>query len=112
MLVIEQSGKTIIEILGEGIIITLFGWAICFLFSLQGMMSGDKRQDVINTNNLHAKMVQSIDPMINKMDEWCEEQNVKILKQMRMALLNSEGLRYDDCLNSKSLLKTKFKTGK
>lgn len=103
MVKIETSGKTILEIIGSGVIIFLIGYAICFLFSLQGMMSGDKQQDVINTNKLHSKCVGEIDPKINEMDDWCDKENVKTLKRIRQQILNREGLKYDDCFDEEGI---------
>ena len=97
---IETSGKTILEIIGQGIIIFLVGYTISYLFSLQGLLSGDKKDEVIKTNKLHSKCVADIDPKINEMDDWCEEENTKTYVKIRKQILNKEGLRYSDCFDS------------
>lgn len=99
MTTIETTGKSIIEIIGSGIVIFFMGYTISFLFSLQGMLSGDRKKEVEDTNRLHSKCVAEIDEKINEMDEWCEEQNVKALKTMRKQILSLEGLKYDDCFD-------------
>ena len=93
---IEQSGRTILEIIGSGIVIFIIAYLISMLFSLQGMLTGDRKDEVIKTNALHAKCVADIDPKINEMDKWCEEQTTKALQSVRKQILNREGLRYTD----------------
>lgn len=100
---IETSGKTIIEIIGQGAVIFFVSYLICRLFSMQGLLSGDRKDEVIKTNQLHAKCVADIDCKINEMDEWCDEENVKALKKMRQQILNREGLKYDDCFDSEGV---------
>ena len=85
---IETSGKTIIEIIGQGAVIFFVSYLICRLFSMQGLLSGDRKDEVIKTNQLHAKCVADIDCKINEMDEWCDKENVKALKKMRQQILN------------------------
>ena len=94
---IETSGRTILEIIGSGIVIFILAYLISLLFSFQGMLTGDRKDEVIKTNTLHAKCVADIDPRINEMDEWCEEQNTKALMTVRKQILNKEGIRYTDC---------------
>ena len=104
---IEQSGKTILEIIGSGIVIFILGYLICELFSLQGMLTGDRKPEVIQTNNLHAKCVADVDPKINEMDSWCEIQNANALCSVRKQILNRAGLRYSDCFEQDGTAKDK-----
>lgn len=100
---IETTGKTIIEIIGSGIVIYFVGYVITMLFSMQGQLAGDRQEDVVKTNKLHAKCVEEIDPKINEMDDWCEEENVKALLKIRKRILNKEGLRYEDCFDEEGI---------
>ena len=102
---ITESGKTIIEIVGQGAVIILFGYAITYLFSMQGMLSGDKKKEVADTNELHSKCVKEIDPKINLMDGWCEIQNANALKSVRRSILNAVGLSYDECFDEDGIVK-------
>lgn len=102
---IETTGKTIIEIIGSGIVIYFVGYVITMLFSMQGQLAGDRQEDVVKTNKLHAKCVEEIDPKINEMDDWCEEENVKALLKIRKRILNKEGLRYEDCFDEEGIAK-------
>lgn len=102
---IEASGRTILEIIGQGVVIFLFGYLICRLFSMQGLLSGDRKEEVIKTNKLHSKCVADIDCKINEMDDWCDEENIKTLKNIRQQILNKEGLKYDDCFDKEGIAK-------
>lgn len=96
---IETTGKSILEIIGQGVVIFFVGYFISLLFSMQGLLTGDRNPEVIKTNKLHSKCVADIDPRINEMDDWCEEQNVEALQKVRKQILNKEGLRYSDCFD-------------
>ncbi len=96
---IETSGRSILEFIGSGIVIFVLAYLISLLFSFQGMLTGDRKDEVVKTNTLHAKCVADIDPRINEMDAWCEEQNTKALMTVRKQILNKEGIRYIDCFD-------------
>ena len=49
---IETSGKTIIEIIGQGAVIFFVSYLICRLFSMQGLLSGDRKDEVIKTTEI------------------------------------------------------------
>lgn len=102
---IGQSGKTVLEILGEGFIIFLMGYTISYLFSLQGLLAGDRKKEVIDTNKLHSKCVADVDEKINEMDDWCDEENVKTYVTIRKQILSKEGLRYSDCFDEEGTAK-------
>ena len=102
---IETTGKSVLEIIGSGIVIYFVGYVITLLFSMQGQLAGDRQEDVVKTNKLHAKCVEEIDPKINEMDDWCEEENVKALLKIRKRILNKEGLRYEDCFDEEGIAK-------
>lgn len=105
MITIGTSGKTIIEIIGSGVISFLIGYIIKVLLSLQGMMSGNRKKEVIDTNEYHSKCVTSIDPHLNKLDTWCDKENIEALKKVRKMILNAEGLRYQDCFDDNGIVK-------
>lgn len=100
MVRIQTSGRTILEIIGSGIVVFILAYLISLMFSMQGMLTGDRKDEVVKTNQLHAKCVGEIDSKINEMDEWCELQNAIALKSVRKQILNKEGLRYDDCFEA------------
>lgn len=104
---IESSGKTLLEIIGQGVVIFFVGYLICRLFSMQGLLSGDRKDTVIKTNNLHSKCVSDIDCKINEMDDWCENENVKTLKAIRKQILNREGLKYDEYFDEEGTAREK-----
>ena len=97
---IEESGKSIVEIIGQGGVVFLVAYLICRLFSMQGLLAGDRKKEVIKTNQLHSKCVADIDPKINELDVWCEQENAKALERVRKQILNKEGLRYSDCFDN------------
>jgi len=102
---IEKSGATIIEIIGSGLIIFILGTLIAKLFSLQGMLTGDRNDGVVKTNNKHAEIVDEVDPHMNHLDGWCEYKSKKGLELVRKRILNEAGLSYTDCFNENETAK-------
>ena len=69
IITIEETGKTVGQILGDGFLALFVGLFINSVFGLQGMMDGDRNEKVIATNLAHAKIVDKIAPHIDKLDE-------------------------------------------
>ena len=66
---IVETGKTIGEIIADGLVSALFGFFISKLLSLQGMAKGEIDPQVVKTNALHAETVEKISPKIYLLDE-------------------------------------------
>ncbi|MBQ7308216.1 MAG: hypothetical protein IJW82_06805 [Clostridia bacterium] len=99
IIIIEKSGKSVLEIIGNGLIILIFGYLICRLFSIQGINAGKRNKDYVETKNLHSKIVGEIDLYINTLDDWCEKENEKVIKDIRKRMLSCNGINYGDCFD-------------
>lgn len=105
IITISETGKTVLEILVDGALALFFGIFINIVFELQGMMSGDRDDRVLNTIRKHGDIVDSISPHIDKLDEWCEKKNKEALKLARIRMLSSHGLKYDDYFDEDGVAK-------
>lgn len=95
---IFETGKTIWEILADGAIGALFGFLVSKLLSLQGIAKGEINEQVQATTRLHADVVESVVPVIDKLDAWCESKNEEAVKMARSRILAAQGLQYSDYL--------------
>ena len=111
IITISETGKTVLEILVDGALALFFGIFINIVFELQGMMSGDRDDRVLNTIRKHGDIVDTISPYIDKLDEWCEKKNKEALKLARIRMLSSHGLKYDDYFDEDGVAK-EFKINK
>lgn len=105
IITIEETGKTVGQILGDGFLALFVGLFINSVFGLQGMMDGDRNEKVIATNLAHAKIVDKIAPHIDKLDEWCDKKNKEALKTARVRVLSAFGLKYEDCFDEEGVAK-------
>ena len=95
--ILNPTGKTIGQILGEGILAFCMGISINHLLSVQGIMNAMKSEIVSKTMNLYAKTVEKISGKINKLGEWCHNKNDITYKRQRIKILARAGLKYSDC---------------
>lgn len=96
---IDETGKTIGEIIADTAIVFFLGFFINRVFDLQGMMNGDRDERVIKAITVHGETVVKVSPYLDRLDEWCKLKNEENLKMQRIRILASEGLRYDDYFN-------------
>ncbi len=93
---ISKSGKTVYEIIGAGVLSLIVGIMINGVFRSMGVRRGDEDERTIATNELHAKTVEEISPYIDKLDEFCERENKRALREIRTRILAREGMKYSE----------------
>lgn len=96
---IDETGKTVEQIIADTAIVFFLGFFINRIFDLQGMMNGDRDERVQMAISVHGETVVKISPYIDKLDDWCNIKNKENLKLQRTKILASEGMRYDDYFN-------------
>lgn len=95
--ILNPSGKTLGQIIGEGILAFCMGVSINHLLSVQGIINAMKTELVDKTMKLYAKTVEKISVIINKLGDWCHKKNLITYKRQRIKILARAGLKYDDC---------------
>ncbi len=96
---IDKTGKTIPRIIADGALCFFLGVFINRAFDLQGIMSGEREENVKAAIEEHAKIVLKISPHIEELDRWCEEENAKNYKTQRTKILARVGLKYSSCFD-------------
>lgn len=96
---IDETGKTIGQIIADTAIVFFLGIFINRVFDLQGMMNGDKDERVVKAVNVHGEMIVKVSPYLDKLDDWCKLKNEENLKLQRIRILSTEGLKYEDYFN-------------
>jgi len=102
---IEESGKTIAQILGDGAVALMMGVFITQLLDIQGIMNGERDERFKETFSLHSETVIKISPFIDRLDAWCEDKTAENLKLQRTRILATEGLKYDDYFDTDGSIK-------
>lgn len=99
LIAIDETGKSVGQIIADGAIVFFLGFFINRVFDLQGIMNGDRDERVVMTMNTHGETVVKISPYIDRLDEWCKLKNSENLKIQRTRILASEGMKYSDYFN-------------
>jgi len=102
---IEETGKTIAQIIADGVVAFLLGIFIARMFDLQGMMNGNKTAKVEAARTAHSEIVSKVADYIDRLDAWCEDENRNNYKVERTKILARAGLRYVDCFDENGVAK-------
>ena len=93
---ISRTGKSVYEIIGTGALSLIVGTLINGIFRSVGIRRGDEDERTIATNELHGKSVDEITPYIDKLDDFCERENKRAIRDIRTRILAREGMKYSD----------------
>lgn len=93
---LKETGKTIIEIIGEGIFVFILTFSITTLLRVQGMLLGKSNQKFINTETLFGDTVEKTAPLAPFSEEFIDKENDWALKKVRTRILSRVGLVYMD----------------
>lgn len=96
---ISETGKTLEEILLNSALILVIGYVITVLLDIQGLFKGGKTEEVIKIKQSHEKVVERVEPYAKDLDTFCEQENIRNLRQARTRILAKAGLNYDECFN-------------
>ncbi len=91
----SETDKTLEEIVADGLVYLLLGIAMERLFSLQGMMNGERDARVLATAKLHAEAIGAIAPWMDRLDAWCVLKSKQALRTLRERLLLRCGMSYE-----------------
>jgi hypothetical protein len=97
---ISKSGKTVYEIIGAGVLSLIVGIIINGVFRSIGLRRGDEDERTVATILLHGQTVDEITPDIDKLDEFCQRENQRALREIRTRILASQGMKYSDMFDS------------
>ena len=107
--VIGETGKTVAQIIADGIFALLYGWSIKVLLGYQGVLSGQKTKLMQNTTNRHAEMVLKIEKHSPLLESFCDKENAELRIKKRKLILSKQNLHYEDvfCDDPQILLEIK-----
>ena len=103
LVTISKTGKSILEIIGAGVLSLIVGVLITSAFRSTGVRKGDESDIMLSTNELHGKTVDEITPYIDKLDSYCENENKEALRRIRTKILAKAGLKYESCFDENGI---------
>ena len=102
---IQQTGKTVGEIIATGVLSMIVGILINGIFRSIGIQRGESDERTVATENLHSETVDEIAPYIDQLDEYCESETKRETKKIRCKILAREGLSYNECFDDDGVSK-------
>lgn len=105
--VINETGKSFLEILGESILVFLFSYFIIQAFSLQGILNGEISLEVILAKDELQKVKEEIGPNVSKLSNWLRIKNLETEKEIKTEALCDYGITYDQLIDN-TFNKAKF----
>jgi hypothetical protein len=92
---VTETGKTIVEIVVDGVIAWVFAYSISRMMVAKGLMTGQKTETYKATMSEYGKVIDLVTPHIDKLPDWCVEKNEKAKKRLQTNLLISAAIKYD-----------------
>lgn len=96
---ISETGKTLMQIVGESILVFLFSYFVIQAFSLQGIINGETSIEVKNARELFENVKNSLGSNISKLSNWVRLKNLQVEKEMKIEALCEWGITYEDFIN-------------
>lgn len=101
LITIEESGKSIGQIIADGAISFMMGFLIKSLLNSQGLTNGEKSEIFIETRKQYTTLIDDISDIQHYLGNFCDYQNEETLRKAQTSILRSELLKYDDFINNK-----------
>ena len=101
----DKTGKTVWEVLADGIVILIMGIVIDFMFGAQGIENGRKMDRVIEAEERHSRLLKEVEPYSDVMQEFCEKKNAEAKKTLRKQIMMEYGYRYSDFFEEDGTIK-------
>ena len=99
LILISKTGRSVYEIIGAGFLSLVVGSLINGSFRSIGIRKGEEDERTLSTMELHGKAVEEITTFIDRLDEYCDEENKRAIKRIRLKILAEAGLKYDQCFD-------------
>ena len=104
-ILISSTGKTVYEIIATGVISMIVGILITGVFRSLGLQKGEEDEKSVSTNKLYSETVEGCVPYIDKLEQFCDNENTRAQIPIRKKILSVAGLKYDDCYDENGVVK-------
>lgn len=93
---IQESGKTVLEILATSMFNFTFGFAINTILQKKGLIAGQETNKYIELDKKYEEEINKTDDKIDLMDEFCDLKNDELLEKARKRVLRMGRIKYED----------------
>lgn len=103
LVTIDKSGKSVIQIVSEGLIALAMGVSITSILSFKGLSAGMQSKQYLKSQNDYDKQINIANDKIDRLEEWCENKTKRIIKRKQTMILTRACLSYESFTNRKYL---------
>jgi len=103
-----ESGRSAVEILGDGAISASVGFIIGHLMRQTGISYGNDDIEVIKVKSYHSRLLDEAAPYVDRLDAFCEDENKRSYELIRRRILARAGVKYEDCFTEDGISKMIF----
>ena len=96
---IEETGKSIVEIIASSFIAFAIGTAFNIILGKKGIIAGKNTPHFLETMARYNQEIDKTDDYIEKLDEFCDKKNEYRIKIAQIKILRAERIKYDDFIN-------------
>lgn len=96
---LDESGKSVMQILGDGALSAAVGFIIGHLMRQTGISYGGDDIEVVKIKSYHLRLLDKAAPYINLLDSFCHEENKKTCELIRRRILSHGGVSYESCFS-------------
>ena len=99
LITIQESGKTVLEIIANSIVNLIVGQLIKNLFSQKGSNAGFNSKSYKKKIERYGEEIEKTDPYIDKLDDFCDKKNEQRIQKAQKHILRPARIKYEDFLN-------------
>lgn len=103
-ILISKTGKSVYEIVASGILSMITGLLINGIFRSLGIRQAEGDPRTVSTAKLYSDSVEAIVPYIDRLGEFCDNENRRALYSIRTKALARAGLKYNDFFDENGVL--------
>lgn len=96
MISIEESNKTIPEIIASGLLTLIMALVVDTIMSKKGTMAGLASKQYISTLERYGKEIDKTDPYIDKLDDYCDTKNDQRIIRAQKKILRLQRIKFED----------------
>lgn len=99
MVNVEESNKSILEILASGLLTLIMALVVDTIMSKKGTLAGLASVQYITTLERYGKEIDKTDPHIDKLDGFCDTKNDQRIIRAQKKILRLQRIKFEDFMN-------------
>lgn len=92
---ITATGKTIPQIIGDGLVAGVFAYVISRLMEYRGLLCGEKSKTYTDSLQQYLGTAAEAQPYVDLLGKWCEKKNEEMTRRKQTSILMRAGISYE-----------------